>query len=179
MKIGEKLKALRIKNGLTQKELADRAELSKGYISLMERDLTSPVLESLENILEILGTSLTDFFNSPKQEKIVYGKGDVFAKEDSENGVTINWLVTDAQDKQMEAILVELAPEGGTAEEKPHEGEEFGYVLKGGITLCIGEKRYPVRKGESFSFLPGENHRIINRHKGISVFLWISTPPTF
>ena len=41
MDIGNKLKQLRILKGLTQEELADRAELSKGYISQLERDLAN------------------------------------------------------------------------------------------------------------------------------------------
>ena len=47
IQIGEKIKELRIRNGLTQEELADRAELSKGFISQLERDLTSPSISTL------------------------------------------------------------------------------------------------------------------------------------
>ena len=56
--IGEKIKQLRIMNGLTQEELADRAELSKGFISQLERDLTSPSISTLEDLLQCLGFSL-------------------------------------------------------------------------------------------------------------------------
>lgn len=61
MKIGKKIKHLRIKNGLTQEELADRSELSKGFISQLERDLTSPSIATLVDILECLGTNLKEF----------------------------------------------------------------------------------------------------------------------
>lgn len=57
MDIGAKLKELRILKGLTQEELADRAELSKGFISQLERDLTSPSIATLMDILQCLGTS--------------------------------------------------------------------------------------------------------------------------
>ena len=59
MEIGEKIKELRIERGLTQEELADRAELSKGFISQVERDLTSPSIATLEDIVISLGTDLT------------------------------------------------------------------------------------------------------------------------
>lgn len=49
--IGEKIKRLRLQRGLTQEELADRCELSKGFISLVERNLTSPSIATLEDIL--------------------------------------------------------------------------------------------------------------------------------
>lgn len=61
MKIGEKIKRLRIQHNLTQEELADRCELSKGFISQVERELTSPSIATLVDILESLGTNLQDF----------------------------------------------------------------------------------------------------------------------
>ena len=63
MSIGGKLKELRILKGLTQEELADRAELSKGFISQVERDLTSPSIATLMDILQCLGTTIGEFFN--------------------------------------------------------------------------------------------------------------------
>lgn len=69
MKIGEKIKRLRILNGLTQEELADRCELTKGFISQVERDLTSPSIATLVDILESLGTNLRDFFNDRSKRK--------------------------------------------------------------------------------------------------------------
>ena len=57
MNIGEKIKELRVRSGLTQEELADRAELSKGFISQLERDNTSPSITTLLDILQCLGTT--------------------------------------------------------------------------------------------------------------------------
>ena len=62
--IGSKIRALRIKNGLTQEELANRSELSKGFISQVESEQTSPSIATLVDILECLGTNLRDFFLS-------------------------------------------------------------------------------------------------------------------
>ena len=76
MDIGNKLKQLRILKGLTQEELADRAELSKGYISQLERDLTSPSIATLMDILQCLGTSIGEFFNEEPEEQVVFGKID-------------------------------------------------------------------------------------------------------
>ena len=61
MRIGSKIKELRVLKGLTQEELADRAELSKGFISQLERDLTSPSIATLVDILQCLGTDLKTF----------------------------------------------------------------------------------------------------------------------
>ena len=78
MSIGGKLKELRILKGLTQEELADRAELSKGFISQVERDLTSPSIATLMDILQCLGTTIGEFFNEAPEEQIVFEKNDYF-----------------------------------------------------------------------------------------------------
>ena len=62
MIIGEKIRRLRMELQLTQEELADRTELTKGYISQVERDLASPSIATLVDILEALGTTLGEFF---------------------------------------------------------------------------------------------------------------------
>ena len=180
MEIGNKIRRMRLQRGLTQEELADRCELSKGFISLLERDLTSPSLDTLADILESLGTDLTSFFAKNDAEKIVFGDNDIFVKEDEE-GIKgrIRWLVPSAQKNRMEPILVEMAPGGETDEDDPHEGEEFGYVLSGTVQLELGERVVKARKGESFYFRPTEPHRLVNTGKAVCRFLWVSTPPSF
>jgi len=81
MKIGEKIKRLRIKNQLTQEELANRCEISKGCISQVERDLTSPSIATLIAILACVGTNIKDFFNDPVADKLVSQKDDIFIRE--------------------------------------------------------------------------------------------------
>ena len=127
MNIGEKLRRLRLQRNLTQEEMADRCELSKGFISQVERDQASPSIATLTDMLECLGSSLQDFFSETADEKTVYSQGDMFVKEDAETlRGSITWLVPSAQKNEMEPILVELGPQGQTQEMPPHEGEEFG-----------------------------------------------------
>lgn len=97
MQIGQKLKELRIAKNLTQEELADRAELSKGFISQLERDLTSPSISTLVDILQCLGTSLKDFFQEESDEQIVFGNEDYFEKVDTELENTVEWIIPNAQ----------------------------------------------------------------------------------
>src|SRR5690554_3834414 len=155
MNIGEKIKSIRVKKNLTQEELADRCELTKGFISQLERDLTSPSIATLVDILEGLGTNLRDFFNETTDEKIVFSKEDAFEKENEENRNIINWIIPNAQKNAMEPIHVEIRSGGRTKEMPPHEGEEFGHVLAGQIILHVGKDRHKVKKGESFYLKPG------------------------
>ena len=84
MDIGKKLKNLRNQCGLTQEELADRAELSKGYISQLEHNMTSPSIATLADILQCLGSSLEEFFTGTSEEQVVFGEEEYFEKIDNE-----------------------------------------------------------------------------------------------
>lgn len=176
--IGAKIRNLRNQNGLTQEELADRTELTKGFISQMERGLTAPSVSTLLDIVECLGTNLSDFFHGENELQIVYPKEDYFEKED-EHKNSITWLIATAQSRSMEPILVQLQPGQSMPEDKPHEGEEFGYVLDGEIRLHYGEDVYTVRKGDSFIFPANRKHKISSACKKVSSILWISSPPSF
>lgn len=150
MEIGRKIRELRILKGLTQEELADRAELSKGFISQVERDLTSPSIATLVDMLQCLGTDLKDFFNETEEEQVVFSGADYFEKIDSELHNRIEWIIPNAQKNIMEPIRLTLDPYGSTYPDNPHEGEEFGYILSGAVYIYIGKKRYAAKKGESF-----------------------------
>ena len=73
MQIGNKLRNLRRQKNLTQEELAERTDLSKGYISQIESQHASPSMETFLNILEVLGTSPSDFKREVKR-KVLYTK---------------------------------------------------------------------------------------------------------
>ena len=129
MDLGKKIRQMRNQKGLTQEELADRCELTKGYISQLENNLNSPSIATLTDILSALGSNLSEFFREETEEKIVFSKNE-FIEKDSD-GVLWNWLIPNAQKNMMEPVLVELAEGIETAGVIPHEGEEFGYVLEG------------------------------------------------
>ncbi len=177
MEIGKKIKALRIQKGLTQEELADRAELTKGFISQVERDLTSPSIATLIDILQCLGTDLKTFFNDSEDKQVVFSSADFFEKRDSELKNTVEWIIPNAQKNLMEPILLTIEAGGSTYPDNPHEGEEFGYVLKGSIEIHIGNQLYIAKKGESFYFTPSHKHYITSG--GGAKLLWVSTPPSF
>lgn len=179
MEIGRKIKEIRVRNGLTQEELADRAELSKGFISQVERDLTSPSITTLVDILKCLGTDLKEFFSDEEDKQIVFNENDYFIKEDPELKNKIKWIIPNAQKNMMEPILVTLDEGGSIYPDNPHEGEEFGYVLKGNITIHIGKKVYKAASGDSFYFTPSSKHYIENKGKTKAEIIWVSTPPTF
>jgi len=179
MKIGDKIKQLRTQMNLTQEELANRSELSKGFISQVERDLNSPSISTLVDILECLGTNLKDFFNEDVTEKVVFAEEDFFVQDNEELGHNINWIIPNAQKNQMEPILISLSKEGRSNVYNAHEGEIFGYVLQGSINLCIGSRSLKAHKGESFYYKANASHYVQNLSADEAVVLWVSTPPNF
>ena len=181
MKIGEKLRRLRLQRNLTQEEMADRCELTKGFISQVERDLASPSIATLTDMLECLGSDLKTFFSeADEDEKVVFNPQDMFEKNDEETlRGGILWLVPSAQKNDMEPILMSIGPGGSSQEIPPHEGEEFGYVLAGSILLYNGEKKLKVKTGDSFCLHPTAPHHVENPGKRPAKVLWISTPPSF
>lgn len=179
MQIGLKLKELRMAKGLTQEELANRAELSKGFISQLERDLTSPSIATLVDILQCLGTNLKDFFWDVSDDQVVFHDSDYFEKEDTELKNKIEWIIPNAQKNMMEPIRLTLEPGGSTYPDIPHEGEEFGYVLSGSVTIHLGQKIFKAKKGEAFYFTPNTQHYITASKRTGAVLIWVSTPPSF
>ncbi len=157
MDIGSKIKRLRQANQLTLEELANRSELTKGFLSQLERDLTSPSVATLEDILEALGTNLQDFFSEKPAEQIVFKKDDFFINE--QDDYIISYIIPNAQKNDMEPILIELEKGKQSMTIDPHEGQEFGYVIQGKITLINGDNEYVLKKGETF-YLKGLYHII-------------------
>ncbi|MBD5632450.1 MAG: cupin domain-containing protein, partial [Clostridia bacterium] len=157
--------------------LADRCELTKGYISQLENDLTSPSISTLCDILSALGTDLSEFFRKEVDSKVVFSAEDFIEKQDG--GMLLKWIIPNAQKNEMEPVLVELLEGGSTSVDFPHEGEEFGYVLEGKICIELGKNKYPCKKGEAFYYTADKTHTISNAGKSAAKFLWISTPPNF
>ena len=175
--IGSKIRDLRLKNGLTQEELADRAELSKGFISQLENDLTSPSIATLIDILQLLGSSLKDFFSDSDDSQITFTPNDYFHKES--DGVAVTWIVPTAQKNALEPIILELEKGATTDADYPHEGEEFGYVLEGKVEVVVGDRKSVASCGDSFYFSSDRQHYIRNISDKTSKILWVSCPPTF
>lgn len=177
MDIGKKLKELRLQNDLTLVDLASRCELTKGFLSQVEHNLTTPSIATLEDIVEALGTNLSEFFREEEEEQIVFSTQDFFV--DEKDGYTIEWVIPNAQKNQMEPILLTLHSHEKSHELSSHNGEEFGYVLKGSVTLVRGNKKYKLKAQETFYIDGSKNHYLYNHGSSDVKILWITTPPMF
>ena len=174
MDIGNKIRELRTRKGLTLEELASRSELTKGFLSQLERDLTSPSIDSLSDILEALGTNLAEFFQEDKNDQFIFHADDFFV--DEREDCTVNWIVPNTQKNSQ---LSDLISNVHTMTVEPHDGEEFGYVVEGSVVLVCDGEEHPLRRGETF-YLHGRSfHLLKNVRKTTARVLWVSTPPLF
>lgn len=179
MNIGEKLRNLRLGQRMTQAELANKLGLTKGYISQIENDLTSPSMQSLFAILEALGTNVEEFFSPQGNQKVVYKKDDYDVIEDVNLKHILTKIIPNDLKYEMDPVILELNPGGQSHIHGAHPGEVFGLVLEGQILLVLNQKRYVLKKGESFYYYANQEHYIINQGFESAKILWISTPPMF
>ena len=88
-------------------------------------------------------------------------------------------MVPGAQKDMMEPVRLTLKPGGTSDIYLPHEGEEFGYVLKGSIKIIYGTRTYTARQGESFYLKSNKKHHIENTGRKDAVLIWVTNPPSF
>ncbi|EUJ28521.1 putative transcriptional regulator [Listeria floridensis FSL S10-1187] len=164
MEIGNRIKNLRLSKNLTQEELGERTDLSKGYISQLERDLSSPSIETLFSILEVLGSTPKEFFDEEQgKQKVIYEKAERIFYEDEERGYHIEWLVPESNEKEMEPVLLEINPGGCFKQFEPSLSETFAYVLNGKVTVRLGKDHYEAKAGETIYFHAAARHQISNQ----------------
>ncbi|ANZ94699.1 MULTISPECIES: helix-turn-helix domain-containing protein [Brochothrix] len=176
MDIGSKLKNLRLKKGLTQEELAERTDLSKGYISQIEHESSSPSMETFFDILEVLGVTPQSFFDAKAQEqKIVYDVTEHTHYEDTEKGYRLQWLVPESNEKEMEPVIVTFSNDGSYKQFEPSLSETFGYCLAGEVVLEFGKQTHVIKQGEALYYQASEPHRIYNGSKAESTIILVAT----
>ena len=177
MDIGPRIREYRLQRGLTQEELASRCELTKGYISQLENDLSSPSITTLIDVLNVLGVTPQQFFAEQTEEKVVFGKNDFFESQMGDGNIV--WLIPNSQKNEMEPIILTLPADGKSDLRYPFEGEEFGYVLEGKISIEVGDYSYKAKKGDAFYLSGDKEHRIVNIAGKESKILWVTTPSNF
>lgn len=149
MKIGQKIRRLRKLRGLTIEQLADHAELTKGFISQLERDKTIPTIVTLKQVLDVLGVELSTFFDEfQEREKNIFTKKDRSGDKTNKNFIT-ELLIPKLQYLEMEPVLITLMP-SAMYSTKYEEDEGFGLIVKGRIELTINKEQKVVQRGDCF-----------------------------
>jgi len=180
--IGMKIKRLRSEKNLTLKELSQQTNLSVGFLSQLERGLTTVAIDSLDNISRALGVDINYFFTMSKEQTDVVQKS--YEREvvlmDRDNFIQY-YLSHNLSDKIMLPRLIEVYPkkDDETVLSYAHEGEEFIYILEGILTYYYDGEKYELYPNDSVHICSRAQHNWENNTNKIVKLLMVSTPNRF
>ena len=176
--LGGKLRQRRKELGLTLEAVARQAGVTTGFISQVERNITSPSLASLTAMADALGTHVADFFNPPpKPEQTSRAKmREIYSSPGG--GFDFERLSTSFDGSTLNGLMVHHPP-GFIIEEMVHEGEEFYYVIKGALTLTVDGVRTVVGVGDSIHFNSMRPHSVHNETNETVTVLVVNTMDLF
>jgi transcriptional regulator with XRE-family HTH domain len=178
--VGSHLKAVRQMYGLSQRELAKRAGVTNGLISLIEQNRVSPSVSSLKKVLDGIPMALADFFTLD-----LGGKPQVFfPREELPNigspGVELRLVGGRLVQRSMSILHERYAANADTGEEMlTHAGEEGGVVVKGKIELTVGGESRVLSAGDAYYFKSSVPHRFRNLGREECEIVSASSPPSF
>lgn len=181
--IGEKIKSLRTSKNLTLKQLSEMTGLSTGFLSQMERGMSSIAIDTLEKIAEVLNVSLSGFFEGTDTfgDPIVHS----FDQKNTQISPEIiqSVLSHDIMAFDILPMLFHLMPFANANEETlemyTHNGEEFIYVLEGIVTVFLGDNRYTLYPGDSVLIHSNERHNWMNCTNKAAKLLTVNVPNPF
>jgi len=178
--VGTHLRAVRTMYGLSQRELAKRAGVTNGLISLIEQNRVSPSVSSLKKVLDGIPMSLAEFFTldltaSPQ----VFFQGDELT-DLGDRSVSLRLVAARRPNRAMSVMHERYAPGADTgADMLRHEGEEGGVVVRGRIELTVGGETRVLAPGDAYYFTSAIPHRFRNVGAEPCEIISASTPPTF
>ncbi len=178
--LGARLRQLRETHGLSQRELAKRAGVTNGTISMIEQNRTSPAVGSLKKVLDGIPISMADFFAGdllPKS-KVFFKKSDL--TELSKGKISYSQVGRDLAGKAIQFMHEVYEPGADTGRSMlSHEGEEVGIVVEGALEVTIGSEKKILQAGEAFYFESTTPHRFRCAADRKTVVITASTPPSF
>lgn len=180
MDIGVHLRVVRKMHGLSQRELAKRAGVTNGTISLIEQNRVSPSISSLRKVLAGIPMSLGDFFTTDfsSTTKVFYGKDELTNLGDRD--VQLRLVAANRRDRALSVMREIYAPGADTGDEMlSHEGEEGGVVVRGRIEITVGGSRRVLGPGEAYYFDSSVPHRFRNLGDEACEIVSANSPPTF
>ena len=184
MDIGNRLQEIRKERGLSQRELASRAGLTNGTISLIEQNKTSPSIASLKSLLDAIPMSVAEFFATIEQasEPKIFYSADEFTEVAPQVGQTSVSLrqLGNANTHTLQ-VLDETYPVGADTgpESLSHVGEEAGVVISGQIEITVGDQLKILQPGDGYLFDSRQPHRFRNPGPEVCRIISACTPPTF
>jgi transcriptional regulator with XRE-family HTH domain len=178
--LGARVAWLRKMHGLSQRELARRAGMTNGAISLIEKNLSSPQLASLRKILAVFPISIAEFFSMKLKgdQQIFFSKHDLV--EIGGKDISLRLVAGQNRNRTLQLIHERFAPGSDTGKQMlSHEGEEAGVVIRGRVEVTVGRRSKVLGPGEAYYFASTLPHRFRNLDSEECEVVSAATPPTF
>jgi transcriptional regulator with XRE-family HTH domain len=178
--VGARLKHVREVHGLSQRELARRAGVTNGLISLIEQNRVSPSVGSLKKVLDGVPLSLAEFFtldvNAAPQ---VFFAADELVELGNDEA-SLKLVAAQRPSRQLTVLHERYEPGAATGDDMlSHRGEESGVVVRGQIELTVGGQSRVLGAGDAYYFSSALPHRFRNVGAEVCEIISASTPPTF
>ena len=174
--VGQRIRELRTKQGLSLRALADLSHLSTNAISLIERGDNSPTVSSLHSLANALAVPITAFFEQRGEGQVIHLKRGQRPRSETA-GVRMENLGSGLPDQQIEPFLMTIESGGSsTASQISHAGEELVYILKGTLVCMIKEQEYILEEGDSLLFVALQPHIYRNQTSREAQILIIFQP---
>jgi transcriptional regulator with XRE-family HTH domain len=179
--VGRRIRDLRRGKQMSLETVAARTELSIGFISQIERGLSSPSLRVLATLADVLGVGIAALFGAaPSDDSAANG---IVTRETQRaelklwrTGISKQLLSPAGSESRLNLFLVHLEPGGNTGDEfYTHDGEEAGLVLAGEMTLTVDTETWTLKQGDSFRFASRRPHRFSNPARDAkAAVLWVN-----
>ena len=174
--IGQRIRELRRKNGLTLQYVADQAGISVGFLSQVERDKATPSLGTLASLASALGVEIDWFIATPKPRDSITraGERDRFALADS--SLVYERITTALPGGSLSSLVIEIPP-GYQSEVVSHTGEELIVVLEGTVRHTLADTAMVLYPGDSLHFMGETPHSFGNIGDRPARLIWTGTSP--
>jgi transcriptional regulator with XRE-family HTH domain len=169
--LGNTVRQLRQEHGLTIAEISERAGISRGMLSKIENGITSASLETLEQLANALGVTISRLFrgyNAPQggAQLVKKGKGLEVVRRGTKSGHTYHLLAYDqGPQKSFEPFLITLEEPGEEFPAFEHPGTEFLHMLEGVLEYRVGDETFVMEPGDSLTFRGEIPHKPEKMHQ--------------
>ena len=178
--VGRRIRDLRHGRKLSLETVAAKTKLSVGFLSQIERGLSSPSLRVLATLADVLGVGIAGLFGARpsdgSSEGVVTRAPQRAELKLWRSGISKQLLSPGGSDGRLNLFLVHMEPGGSTGDELyTHDGEEAGLVLEGEMRLTVDAETWTLKTGDSFRFTSRRPHRFSNpADDARAVVLWVN-----